>query len=145
MCFRGALRRRRPPPPSARPASSRPACLPVCWDDVYNNGGRQSNFTQHARHGSHLSAPHRATFEKRRDWTATSSCAGATTCEWGGWVGVAGVEACHTWPSDTISPRLGRPSKWRNMVLLCGCFSAARAGRRGASCTMIKKKNWLKF
>lgn len=25
-------------------------CLPVWWDDVYNNGERQSNFTQHASH-----------------------------------------------------------------------------------------------
>lgn len=71
MCFSRSL-------PGKAPSSCVPATrLPVWWDDVYNNGERQSNFTQHARHGSHLSLrPLRHIWKEMRLKTTLTSCTG---------------------------------------------------------------------
>ncbi len=71
MCFSRSL-------PGKAPSSCVPAThLPVWWDDVYNNGERQSNFTQHARHGSHLSPrPLRHIWKEMRLKTTLTSCTG---------------------------------------------------------------------
>ena len=71
MCFSRSL-------PDKAPSSCVPATrVPVWWDDVYNNGERQSNFTQHARHGSHLSArPLRHIWKEMRLKTTLTSCTG---------------------------------------------------------------------
>lgn len=71
MCFSRYL-------PGKAPSSCVPTTrLPVWWDDVYNNGERQSNFTQHARHGSHLSArPLRHIWKEMRLKTTLTSCTG---------------------------------------------------------------------
>lgn len=69
MCFSSSL-------PGKAPSSRVPVTrLPVWWDDVYNNGERQSNFTQHARHGSHLSLqPLRHIWKEMRLKTTLTSC-----------------------------------------------------------------------
>lgn len=71
MCFSRSL-------PGKAPSSCVPATrLPVWWDDVYNNGERQANFTQHARHSSHLSArPLRHIWKEMRLKTTLTSCTG---------------------------------------------------------------------
>lgn len=105
MCFRRSPSDK--PTPSALPPRS--PCvlatrLPVWWDDVYNNGERQSNFTQHARQGSHLSArPPRHIWKEMRLKTTLTSCTGRRAKEGGG----SGAEACHTRASDAISPWQG--------------------------------------
>lgn len=105
MCFRRSPSDK----PSPLPPSGSPCVLatrlPVWWDDVYNNGERQSNFTQHARQGSHLSArPPRHIWKEMRLKTTLTSCTGRRAKKG---VGGLGAEACHTRASDAISPWQG--------------------------------------
>lgn len=108
MCFRRSPSDK--PTPSAPPTQPRSPCvlatrLPVWWDDVYNNGERQSNFTQHARQGSHLSARPPAPHLKRDEIENNTNFMYRATCERG--AGGSGAEACHTRASDAISPWQG--------------------------------------
>lgn len=77
MCFRRSPSDKPPPAPPSRSPCVLATRLPVWWDDVYNNGERQSNFTQHARQGSHLSArPPRHIWKEMRLKTTLTSCTG---------------------------------------------------------------------
>lgn len=117
MCFRRSPSDK--PTPAAPPPRS--PCvlatrLPVWWDDVYNNGERQSNFTQHARQGSHLSArPPRHIWKEMRLKTTLTSCTGRCA-KGGGRVGGRGVPHTGVRYNFTLA---GRLSKWRNITLCC--------------------------
>lgn len=105
MCFSRSL-------PGKAPSSCVPATRsPVWWDDVYNNGERQSNFTQHARHGSHLSPAAPAPHLKRDEIENSTNFMYRAT--WGE------AESRHRRASDAISPWQGA---CQNQEISQGCF-----------------------